>query len=115
MIVTNQQHEKEEEDFRGKKKKVGFGGASDHIKLMCDLREQVDKGNREHVEQQIREAREAQREETLLHLNKQQHDREEQQAIQEKATALQAENKKKEADEAQKCNPWAPEPRKLRL
>jgi len=58
MIVTNRQYEKEEEDFRGKKKKVSFGGASEHIKLMCDLNDEVIKSNREHEQQQIQDQRE---------------------------------------------------------
>ncbi|HBO7934635.1 TPA: hypothetical protein L5C15_005772 [Pseudomonas aeruginosa] len=58
MIVTNRQYEKEEEDFRGKKKKVSFGGASEHIKLMCDLNDQVMRSNEEHRQQQIQDERE---------------------------------------------------------
>lgn len=58
MIVTNRQYEKEEEDFRGKKKKVSFAGASEHIKLMCDLNDQVMRSNEEHRQQQIQDERE---------------------------------------------------------
>ena len=42
-IVTNKQYEKEEEDFRGKKKKVPFGGADAFVKAKIEEREAAER------------------------------------------------------------------------
>ena len=43
MIVTNKQYEKEEEDFRAKKKKVPFGGADAYVKARIEAREAAER------------------------------------------------------------------------
>ena len=106
-IVTNKQYEKEEEDFRAKKKKVPFGGASEHIKLMVDLREQVDRSNREHVQEQIREARQTEYSDQIQGMRAAEYQKVQDRETQEHAEAMTAQRKVEERErEKQEDEEW---------
>lgn len=107
-IVTNKQYEKEEEDFRAKKKKVPFGGASEHIKLMVELREKADQSNREHEQEQIREARQTEYADQIQGMRVREYQKVQDRETQENAEAMTAQRKAEELErEKQEDEEWA--------
>lgn len=103
MIVTVQPRDKEEEDFRDKKKKVGFGGADAYVKSRCDASDELIKSN--HQQEQIREARHREHTEHLLSVQAKEYEARqyaEKKVAEEKAKQEEREKQEKQDEEAKK-------------